>query len=285
VLVADEGFDGLVVLVRTRGRRARAAGGGVLVDVAAGEDWDALVAWSVERGYAGLECLSGIPGRAGAAPIQNVGAYGQEVAEVLEEVRVWDRSVYREVRILARDCAFAYRHSRFKEEPDRFAVLGLRLRLRRGPPVTPRYREVAERLPGAPSLADIRDTVLDIRRSKGMVYDKADPLTHGAGSFFVNPVVDVALADALAREHPGLPRFPVEPGRVKLTAGWLIEHSGLARGERRGQAAISPRHALALVNLGGARARDVADLARAIQAAVLDRFGVDLVPEPRLVGL
>ena len=282
VLVADAGFDGLVLVVRTRGRRRRGEG----VEVAAGEDWDPLVAWTVEAGLAGLECLSGIPGRAGAAPIQNVGAYGQEVGEVVQSVRVWDRRAGALVEISAADCAFGYRTSCFKEEPERFAVLGLRFALRRGLPAPPRYGELSRALEAVaePDLTAVRTAVLTLRRGKGMVYDPADPLTHGAGSFFTNPIVGRAVASSLRAVHADLPSFDQPDGQVKLAAAWLIEHAGFPRGAVLGHAGLSPRHALALLNLGGASAAEVWALAVAIQQAVQRTFGVALQPEPRLVG-
>ncbi|MFH1466815.1 MAG: UDP-N-acetylmuramate dehydrogenase [Pseudomonadota bacterium] len=282
VLVADAGFDGLVLVVRTAGRRLQ----GEVLEVAAGEDWDPLVAWTVAQGLAGIECLSGIPGRAGAAPIQNIGAYGQEVAETVLAVRAWDRWEHELADLTPADCAFGYRSSHFKAVPERFAVLSLRLGLRLGLPAPPRYGELSRALEALaePGLADVRAAVLALRRGKGMVYDPADPLTHGAGSFFVNPTVTMVTGRRLMAAHPDLPAFDQPDGRVKLAAAWLIEHAGFPRGSRLGRAGLSPRHALALLNTGGATAAEVRALAAAIQAAVQAAFGVRLEPEPRFVG-
>ena len=291
IVVSDAGVDGLVVKVALRGVSSREGGSGVEVTAAAGEPWDALVAHAVERGWAGLECLSGIPGFVGATPIQNVGAYGQEVAQTVTAVRVLDRRTG-ETAILDPDaCRFGYRTSRFKSgEPDRFIVLSVTYRLQPGGGPAVRYadveRELARRGAAAPSLADVRASVLDIRRSKSMVLDPDDPNRRSCGSFFLNPVVDSATLEreALAAADPTMPRWPEPDGRIKLSAAWLIEQAGFRRGEGPGPVALSTRHSLAIVCRDGARAADVVAFAREIRARVEARFGLRLVPEPVFWG-
>ena len=291
VVVADAGFDGLVIRVAPRGLRFDAAADGtVTLTAGAGEPWDALVAEAVARGLGGLECLSGIPGLAGATPIQNVGAYGQEVADTIRSVRVLDRATLQVRELAAADCGFGYRDSRFKREPRAFVVLTVTFALRPGAPPALRYPELAAALAGAadPTLAAARAAVLALRARKSMVIRADDPNRRSAGSFFTNPVVEASAADEVARRAgpagTAMPRFAAGPGRVKLSAGWLIEQAGFAKGLRRGAVGISTAHALALVNLGGARAADLLALAAEIVAGVHDRLGIVLVPEPVLLG-
>ncbi|MEZ5117364.1 MAG: UDP-N-acetylmuramate dehydrogenase [Candidatus Nanopelagicales bacterium] len=290
VVVSDDGVDGTVVAVRTRGVHAEVDGcAGAWVTVAAGEPWDDLVARAVAEEWSGIEALAGIPGRTGAAPIQNVGAYGQEVADTLARVRVLDR-VERRVRMLPlAECGFGYRWSRFKAEPGRFVVLEVALQLRPGSMSAPvRYAELAARLgvglgDRAP-LGEVRDAVLALRRGKGMVLDPDDHDTWSAGSFFTNPVLD---ADAAAALPGDAPRFPVADGRVKTSAAWLIDRAGRGRGyglAGRPAAGVSDKHALALTNRGGASTADLLALAADVRAEVARRFGVVLEPEPVLVG-
>jgi UDP-N-acetylmuramate dehydrogenase len=285
VLVLGGGSN--LVVERSAGR--------VMLRVAAGEPWDALVAQTVHEGWAGLECLSGIPGSTGATPIQNVGAYGQEISQVIAAVHVWDRRTRRRRVLTPDECCFGYRHSAFKHDPDAVVVLAVDLALRPGGAPTVRYGELARALDGAPapSLAEVRERVLALRRGKSMVLDPADPNHRSAGSFFTNPVVEVAVADALVEQalREGLveraaavPRFPAEAGRVKLAAAWLIEAAGFRKGERRGAVGISSRHALALVHHGGGRTRELLAFAEEIRARVRERFGVVLEREPVLVG-
>lgn len=289
VLVPDAGFDGLVIRIALRGRRFDALPDGtVAVTAAAGEPWDDLVADTVARELAGLECLSGIPGLAGATPIQNVGAYGQEVADTIRGVRVLDRATLQARELTPAECGFGYRDSRFKRQPDAFVVLAVTFALRPGGAATLRYAELAAALASRarPTLADTRAAVLELRARKSMVIRAGDPNRRSAGSFFTNPIVDEATADQTARRAgaPDMPRFPAGPGRVKLSAAWLIERAGFTKGTRRGAVGISTAHALALVNLGGARADDLLAFAAEIVAAVRDRLGVTLVPEPVLLG-
>jgi UDP-N-acetylmuramate dehydrogenase len=276
VVLPDEGLPE-VVLVRTAGVEVH---GDELV-VAAGEDWDALVARSVAEGRVGLEALSGIPGTVGASPIQNVGAYGAEVASVITAVRVLDRRTRSVVELSPQECGFAYRHSTFKAHPGRWVVLAVRLRLATGELGAPvRYAELASRLgvdlgERAPA-TEVREAVLALRRGKGMVLDPADPDTVSAGSFFTNPV--------LAQAPPGAPCWPEADGRVKVSAAWLIEQAGFGKGWGNGRAGLSTKHTLALVNRGGASADDLLAVARAVRDGVRERFGITLVHEPVLVG-
>lgn len=306
LVIADEGFPGTVVQVATAGMRAEPEPGGrARVSVAAGEDWDGVVARCVANGLAGLECLSGIPGRAGATPIQNVGAYGQEVADTIATVRVYDRKAGEVTELSAADCGFGYRTSSFKRDPSgRYVVLTVTFRLARGPRSGPvRYPELARALrvaEGEPALLGaVRAAVLALRRGKGMVLDPADPDSRSAGSFFTNPVLDrgqfTALRAAVAA-HCGpevpVPQFPAGPGQVKVPAAWLISQAGFAKGypaEAGGaplsQPHISRKHTLALVNPGGASTHDLVALAREIRDRVHDLFGVRLAVEPVLVGV
>ncbi len=287
LVVADGGFDGTVVEVATRGVSPDVdegiSCGGVMVTVSAGENWDDLVALAVDKEWAGIEALSGIPGSVGATPIQNVGAYGQEVSQTIASVRVWDR-VLRGVRTFANaDCGFGYRTSRFKADPGRHVVLSVTFQLRQGSlggPVV--YAELARTLGVEPgeraALADVRRAVLGLRTGKGMVLDPADHDTWSAGSFFTNPVV---AADAVP---DGAPAWPQPDGTVKTSAAWLIERSGFAKGHGNDRVALSGKHTLALTNRGGATTADLLDLAREVRDGVEARFGIRLVNEPVLVG-
>jgi UDP-N-acetylmuramate dehydrogenase len=285
VVIADAGFPGTVVRVATRGVHRD----GERLVVQAGEPWDPLVAGCVADGLQGFECLSGIPGSAGATPIQNVGAYGQEVSETVEWVRVLDRSTDSVHELPAAECGFSYRGSVFRHR-DRWVVLAVAFRLRRSERSGPlRYAELARALgvslgETAP-LGDLRDAVLALRRGKGMVIDPADPDSVSVGSFFTNPVLSAGEFDALrARADATPPAWPQDDGQVKTSAAWLIERAGFRRGHEHGRAAISTKHTLALVNRGGASAAELVGLAREIATGVRERFGVRLQPEPVLVG-
>jgi UDP-N-acetylmuramate dehydrogenase len=257
------------------------------VTVAAGEPWDPFVARAVEAGWVGVEALSGIPGSVGATPIQNVGAYGQEVAETVASVRCWDREERRVRTFAAADCGFGYRTSRFKAEPGRYVVVSVTFQLRLGDlGAAVRYAELARTLGVAQGerapLAEVREAVLRLRGGKGMVLDEADHDTWSAGSFFTNPFLDAEQAAALPAEAP---RWPEADGsRVKTSAAWLIEHSGFTKGYGNDRVSLSTKHTLALTNRGGATTADLLDLAREIQEGVRERFGVRLVNEPVLVG-
>ncbi|MFG3705628.1 UDP-N-acetylmuramate dehydrogenase [Micromonospora sp. NPDC047670] len=294
VVIGDAGFPGTVVLVRSRGLRVVAEDAEtVTVRVEAGEPWDDLVATTVANGWSGLECLSGIPGSTGATPIQNVGAYGQEVAETITGVQVHDRVDGTVGRIDAADCGFAYRSSIFKYS-DRRVVLSVDFRLARSPLSGPvRYAELAralgvevgDRVP----LADARAAVLRLRAGKGMVLDAADPDTRSVGSFFTNPVLDHAAHELLRERAAGLgepPSWPCPGDMVKVSAAWLIDKAGFGKGHPGPEGtAISSKHTLALTNRSGtASTAALVELAREIRDGVHDRFGVTLHPEPVLVN-
>jgi UDP-N-acetylmuramate dehydrogenase len=295
VLVSDRGFPGLALRLAHRGLDLQRESSTALVRVAAGEDWDAFVAWCVERRLAGVECLSGIPGSVGATPIQNVGAYGQEVSETFVELEALDRESGRRRRFGIEECDFSYRWSVFKGEArDRFVILSVTLRLvPEGAPAV-RYPELERYLEdmghSRPGLAEVREAVLAIRRRKGMVVDPADPDSRSDGSFFLNPVLgETELDEFLARaakagvDPATIPRFEAVGG-AKLSAAWLIEKAGFSRGLRHGNVGLSTKHALAIVNRGGGTAREVIELVGRLQAGVFERFGVRLSPEPRLIG-
>ncbi len=289
LLIADAGVDGLVLHMHVRGVTFDLEGDRTRVAAGAGEPWDPLVAAAVQRGLAGLECLSGIPGTVGGTPIQNVGAYGQDVAETIESVSVYDRTDGTLRTLSAAECRFDYRMSRFKrEDVDRFVVCGVTFLLRAGSPRAT-YPDLVRHLEHAgidsPTLDDVRLAVLAVRKRKGMVLDPADPDTRSVGSFFMNPIVEPAVRDRVASvagiEPPG---YATGDGRVKIPAAWLIERAGFQRGDADGAVGISGKHTLALVNRGGATARDVLRLAIRIKHAVLERFGLWLRPEPVFMG-
>jgi UDP-N-acetylmuramate dehydrogenase len=293
LIFADAGFPGIVVRVAFRGATFRDEGDGVIVTAAAGEAWDDVVAESVRRGLAGIECLSGIPGTVGGTPIQNVGAYGQDVAETLLSATCLSRATLEPVTFTNADCRFGYRSSRFKQEDrDRYVVTGVTLRLRRDGDPVPRYPELAAavRARREPlSVALVRETVLGLRRGKAMVLSPGDPNTRSAGSFFVNPVLSPAAFTEVERRWRAaggagaIPTFPAGAD-LKVPAAWLVEHAGFRKGQRTGGAGISSRHALALVNLGGTTAELLA-LAQEIAQGVDEKFGVTLEREPVVVGI
>jgi UDP-N-acetylmuramate dehydrogenase len=299
LVLADEGHPGLVIHLAMRGVAARPSGDTMDVTAAAGEQWDALVAFAADKGWAGIECLSGIPGLVGATPIQNVGAYGQDVSETIVAVEAMDLGSRARVTFDNAACRFGYRMSRFKaEDRGRYAVIGVTFRLRPGGPPAVKYAELsrhfAERGVGAPSLAETRQAVIEVRRRKSMVLDPADPNARSVGSFFMNPVIPAGefdglaariIADGVAASPDEIPHYPGGPERVKLSAAWLIERSGFQRGYRRGPVGLSEKHTLAIVNRGGATAADVVALAREVRDGVRDRFGIALHPEPVFVGI
>jgi len=326
LVISDAGFAGTVIHVNTRGlRRSAASDGAVDVTVAAGEDWDEVVAATVAEGLAGLEPLSGIPGRAGATPIQNVGAYGREVAEVITQVRVYDRREHQVSVIKNEGCAFSYRTSLFKSGrpeslvpwPDgaagraawpggagqpwvggqaRFVVLDVTFRLAGQPLSAPvRYAELAAELGVGmgeqAGVGEVRAAVLKIRAGKGMVLNPGDPDTRSAGSFFTNPVLtagELAQLESAAAAHGAgqVPRYDAGEGLVKVSAAWLIERAGFPKGYGApGPARVSAKHTLALVNAGSATTAELLALAREIVSGVRTRFGVTLTPEPTLIGV
>jgi UDP-N-acetylmuramate dehydrogenase len=287
VLVDDAGFDGTVVKVATRGiAEDTEACSGAVITVAAGEPWDPLVSHAISRGWSGIEAMSGIPGLVGATPIQNVGAYGADVSELISMVRTLDRYTGQLKTFFPVECGFGYRTSRFKSDPGRFVVLSVTFQLRIGSMSQPiRYAELA-RLLGvvvgrrAPA-AEVREAVLALRNTKGMVLVEDDHDTWSVGSFFTNPILSPAAAAALPADAP---RFGQPDGRVKTSAAWLIDRAGFAKGYGQGAAQLSTKHTLALTNRGGASAAELLSLAREIRAGVQAKFGVELVPEPVIVG-
>jgi UDP-N-acetylmuramate dehydrogenase len=288
VVIADDGFPGVVARIATRGIDVRREPDRVVVDVAAGEDWDALVERAVSEGWCGIESMSGIPGLVGATPIQNVGAYGQEVRETIARVRAYDRATHTFVDMHPDDCAFAYRTSVFKRS-ERWIVTGVRFELPLGRDAVVRYAELARTLSidegGRASSRLVREAVIALRRAKGMVVDAGDPDSVSAGSFFVNPIVDGAAVENIAARAGAVPpAFDAGAGRYKVAAGWLVERAGFVKGWGRGRVGVSRKHALALVNRGGATTKELLALAREIRDGVFARFGVALQPEPALVG-
>lgn len=285
LVVSDDGFPGTVVRVTSRGQHHDGDGADVRVTVEAGEPWDAFVAGCVADGLSGVEFLSGVPGLTGATPIQNVGAYGQEVAETVTAVRVLDRSTGHVRELSPEQCRFTYRNSAFKGS-DRYAVLAVTFRLRRSRLSAPiAYAEVARTLGVSAGdrvpLEEARATVLRLRAGKGMVLDANDHDTWSAGSFFTNPLV---TQDEASRLPESAPRWPGGDGRVKLSAAWLIEHAGFGKGYGSGRARISSKHTLALTNRGDATTTELLALAREVRDGVRARFGIELAHEPVLVG-
>jgi UDP-N-acetylmuramate dehydrogenase len=296
LLIADEGFDGIALQVAAGGVDPASHGDAVRVEVGAGEAWDDVVGFCVAEGLAGVECLSGIPGSTGATPIQNVGAYGQEVSDTIVSVRVYDRRAKAVLALSPEQCGFAYRSSMFKRSA-RYVVLAVAFVLERSRSALPiRYAELARSLsvkPGdRPALEDVRQAVLRLRRRKGMVIDPLDPDSVSAGSFFVNPILSgdelgelEARVAARIGDLGAIPRWPEPDGSVKTSAAWLIERAGFHRGYGDGRAGISGKHTLALVNRGGATSAELVALAREMRDGVRAAFGVELRPEPTLVGL
>jgi UDP-N-acetylmuramate dehydrogenase len=287
LIVSDDGFDGLVLALALRGVSFSSVSGDAVLEARAGEPWDNVVASAVARGLAGLEGMSGIPGCVGATPIQNVGAYGQEVAETIRRVRAIDRSTLQAVELSPAECKFAYRDSFFKSQaPERFVVTSVAFALSERGPAPARYpdlqRELVRRELSQPTLSELRDAVLAVRREKSMLLDPNDPNGRSCGSFFLNPIVSAEQAERVrAAAAPVTPPTYLQPdGRVKLAAGWLIEQSGFQKGLRDGNVGLSTKHALAIVAHSGATASDVTRLSRRIQAGVKARFGIELSPEP-----
>jgi UDP-N-acetylmuramate dehydrogenase len=296
VVVSDDGFEGIILQAALRGVLLQDNGATVRVTAAAGEPWDELVEMTVAENLSGLECLSGIPGWVGATPIQNVGAYGQDVAMAIEDIRVLDLISLEEKTLSREACGFAYRTSIFREFPDRYLVLSVTYALERGGRPKIEYRELRRAFGTAgtaPSLVEVRQAVLDLRRSKSMVIEESDPNRCSAGSFFVNPVVDavrLAKLDELARASgaseagESVPSFPAGGQGFKVSAAWLIEKAGFAKGLRRGAFGISSAHALALVHHGGGTTEDLLALAKDIREGVRRQFDIELQPEPVFLG-
>lgn len=298
VVIADSGFPGLVVQIVSRGWQVEERDTeSVILRVASGERWDYVVEEAVAQGWAGIECLAGIPGQVGATPIQNVGAYGQQVSESIVEVKAIDVTTGQAVTFTAQDCAFGYRTSRFKTaDAGRYVIVEVAYRLLRDGIPTVRYAELAayldEQKIRTPTLAQVRGAVRAIRARKSMLADPNDPNARSCGSFFINPtvsrkqfeeLVEIARRKAMISADAFPPHY-ASGDEVKLSAAWLIEHAGLRRGTRLGPAALSQKHALAIVNLGGAKARDIIALAQLVRSQVFERFGILLQPEPVFVG-
>ncbi len=295
VVIADAGYSGTVLHLGTGfGRVSIERSGGIALVVAEAGAWfDDIVAQTVGANLAGLEALSGIPGSVGATPIQNVGAYGREIAEVLDWVEAYDRRQECRVQLSPAACKFGYRSSRFRGD-DRYVILRVALRLRASETALPiRYAELAKTLGveegASPPLSRVREAVLELRRSKGMVIDESDPDSRSAGSFFTNPIVELAKADDVEQRAkklggPAMPRFPVEGGLVKLSAAWLLERAGFGKGWGKGAIGVSSKHALALINRGSGTTTELLDVARTLRHGVQEAFDVTLTPEPVFVG-
>jgi UDP-N-acetylmuramate dehydrogenase len=288
ILVADSGFDGTVIRVSNNKTESEIdACSGATLTIGAGADWDRFVASTITRGFAGLETLSAIPGTVGAAPIQNIGAYGHEVSEFITQVRTYDRQSKGIKTFTNSECEFEYRNSIFKKNPGRYVVISVQFQLRIGQESTPiTYLELAKKLginQGEKALVtDTRDAVIELRRSKGMVLDRNDRDSWSAGSFFTNPIVTDEVAASLPADAP---RWPTSNGLVKVSAAWLIENSGIRKGDTSGGAKISSKHVLALTNAGNATAEDLCALARQVQMNVRKTFKIELTPEVNLVGV
>ncbi|MFT2015698.1 UDP-N-acetylmuramate dehydrogenase [Streptomyces sp. 796.1] len=300
LVISDKGFDGTALRIATTGFVLDAAGpdGRPTLELAAGENWSEAVARTVEAGFAGIECLAGIPGSAGATPIQNVGAYGQEVSTTITEVVAYDRQSGDVVTIPNAECGFAYRHSRFKQEPDRHVVLRVRFALEDADGLSAplKYAETARSLGVQPGdrvpVGTARETVLRLRAGKGMVLDPEDHDTWSAGSFFTNPILTAAehtafLARVAERLGPDVapPAYPAGEGLTKTSAAWLIDRAGFTKGYGQGAARISTKHTLALTNRGAATTDDLLALAREVVDGVRAAFGITLVNEPVMVGV
>lgn len=288
VLIADKGFDGTVIRISNNSVQAEVdACSGATLTIGAGEDWDLFVQTTINSGFAGLETLSGIPGTVGAAPIQNIGAYGHEVSEFITRVRTYDRQEKALKTFTNSECQFSYRNSYFKAHPGRYVVLEVQFQIRIGQesdPIT--YLELARKLgvqlgDRAP-VVETREAVLELRASKGMLLSQDDPDSWSAGSFFTNPIISQQAADALP---DAAPKWPLIDGRVKISAAWLIENAGMHKGDEVGGARISTKHVLALTNAGSATASDIAELAKRARDRVKEKFGITLEAEVNLVGI
>ena len=288
VLVADSGFAGTVIRISNNSVESEVdACSGATLTIGAGENWDNFVKTTISRGFAGLETLSGIPGTVGAAPIQNIGAYGHEVSEFITRVRTYDREKKAIQTFTNAECQFSYRNSYFKEHPGRYVVLDVAFQLRIGEMTTPiTYLELAKKLEielgDKSSVVDCRSAVLELRANKGMLLSPDDHDSWSAGSFFTNPIISQQAADALPNSAP---KWPLTDGRVKVSAAWLIENSGIHKGDELGGARISSKHVLALTNSGIATASDIAALAKRARDHVQQAFGITLVAEVNLIGI
>ena len=288
ILVSDSGFEGTVIRITSNSMQSEFdACSGATLTIGAGENWDEFVSTTLERGFAGLETLSGIPGTVGAAPIQNIGAYGHEVSEFITRVRTYDREAKGVKTFTNSECEFSYRNSHFKAHPGRYVVLDVQFNLRKGELTTAiTYAELAKKLGievghKAP-IAATRRAVLELREAKGMLLNPSDRDSWSAGSFFTNPIVSQEIA---AQLPDGAPKWPTADGKVKTSAAWLIENSGINKGDSHGGARVSTKHVLALTNAGNATATDIAELAKSAQKSVFEKFGITLEAEVNLVGI
>ena len=288
ILVSDNGFEGTVIRIASRSMQSEVdACSGATLTIGAGENWDDFVALTIERGFAGLETLSGIPGTIGAAPIQNIGAYGHEVSEFITRVRTYDRHAKAVKTFTNSECDFSYRNSHFKSHPGRYVILDVQFNLRTGELTTAiTYAELAKKLgievgEKAP-VAATRAAVLELRGAKGMLLNPSDRDSWSAGSFFTNPIVTKEIAAQLPE---GAPQWPTPDGNIKTSAAWLIEHSGVHKGDSHGGARVSTKHVLALTNAGNATATDIAELAKSAQKSVFEKFGITLEAEVNLIGI
>lgn len=287
LLISDAGFAGTVIRVESKGNALDydACSGG-MIEVSAGEDWDKFVEISIEKGFADLESLSGIPGTVGGAPIQNIGAYGHEVSETIARVKTYDRSKGEVKTFTNAECKFSYRNSIFKEQPGKYVILTVTFQLRKGAQSLPiAYAELAKQLSvnigDRVEVTKVRQAVLKLRASKGMLINLENEI-NSAGSFFVNPILSKSAADKLPADAP---RWPQNDGKVKTSAAWLMEHSGVVKGEKLAGAQISNKHVLALTNSGDATAEDIIELARRARKKVYEKFGIKLEAEVQLVGV
>lgn len=288
LLIADSGYEGTVIRISNNLCESEIdACSGATLTIGAGEDWDTFVATTIARGFAGLETLSGIPGTVGAAPIQNIGAYGHEVSEFITRVRTYDRTAKAIKTFTNAECEFEYRSSVFKRNPGRFVVLSVQFQIRIGEMSSPiTYAELAKKLGIAVGdkapVIDTRKAVMELRASKGMLLNPDDRDSWSAGSFFTNPIISTDLASTLPESAP---RWPLANGRVKTSAAWLIENSGIDKGQSHGGARVSTKHVLALTNSGNATAEELVQLAREVRSAVQAKFGITLEAEVNLVGI
>lgn len=287
LLISDAGFAGTVIRVESKGNALDydACSGG-MIEVSAGEDWDKFVEISIEKGFADLESLSGIPGTVGGAPIQNIGAYGHEVSETIARVKTYDRSKGEVKTFTNAECKFSYRNSIFKEQPGRYVILTVTFQLRKGAQSLPiAYAELAKQLSvnigDRVEVTKVRQAVLKLRASKGMLINLENEI-NSAGSFFVNPILSKSAADKLPADAP---RWPQNDGKIKTSAAWLMEHSGVVKGEKLAGAQISNKHVLALTNSGDATAEDIIELAKRARKKVYEKFGIKLEAEVQLVGV
>ena len=286
--MADSGFEGTVIRITSHSMKSEVdACSGATLTIGAGENWDDFVSLTLERGFAGLETLSGIPGSVGAAPIQNIGAYGHEVSESITRVRTYDRQAKALKTFTNSECEFSYRNSHFKAHPGRYVILDVQFNLRMGEVTTAiTYAELAKKLGvevgEKASVLETRKAVLELRSAKGMLLNPSDRDSWSAGSFFTNPIVTKEIAAQLPE---GAPQWPTADGMIKMSAAWLIEHSGVHKGDSHGGARVSTKHVLALTNAGNATATDIAELAKSAQKSVFEKFGITLEAEVNLIGI